>query len=385
MGESEGHLGCSWLCAPAKNGGIKMVKGIGNKDQVLLLISNHKILSGISACIQCMLLKMGFNKRYSQMIEDAMETFLEKEKIKSGGTTRIYWDILYSRFRYMIGPEEYFLYDFRSRNAYGRKDFVGEGRMFLFWRKLWDEKTCEIYSNKFLTYQTYRKYYGREVVHISSDSDFSEFYSFTKRHSRFIVKPLNKYGGSGIHIAGAAGQEEALAIFNEIRAVGAAVVEELVTQAPEMAKFNPSSVNTIRLVTFYHKERLTRICAVLRMGRNGSEVDNATFGGIYAPIDMAEGFIYTYAGSFQGEKYAVHPDTGVQIVGAKIPKWHELNTLMEELVKVVPQQKLIGWDMALTPSGWIMIEANHDPCCQNLVCDHGLREVMHDFYEAFYE
>ena len=283
----------------------------------------------------------------------------------------------------MIESKEYFLYNFRSRSDYGRKDFVGVPRLFLFWRKLWDEETCKIYGNKYLTYQTYRKYYGREIIHISSESAFPEFYAFTQRHNRFIVKPLNNYGGNGIYITQANSREEAQTVFDEMLDAGEAIVEEIVVQAPEMAKYNPSSVNTIRFVTFYHKNKLTKICAILRMGRNNSEVDNATYGGIYVDIDF--GIAYTYAESYKGEKYAAHPDTGVQIIGTKIPKWNELNSLIEELVKVIPQQKMVGWDMALTPSGWIVIEANHDSASQDLVHDHGLREVMHDFYEAFYE
>ena len=362
-----------------------MVKGVSKKENTLLFISNHKVLCGICACIELARIKMGFNKGLHNQIEQTLDVFLKKDENSMGGYPRvIVWDMLYSRYRNMIESKEYFLYNFRSRSDYGRKDFVGVPRLFLFWKKLWDEDTCKIYDNKYLTYQTYRKYYGREVICISSDSDFVEFFSFVQRHDQFIVKPLNDYGGKGIHIEQVNRREEAQKVFNELRVAGA-VVEELVIQSPEMAKYNPSSVNTVRFVTFYHRNKLTKICAVLRMGRNGSEVDNATYGGIFVPIDMDHGIAYTYAESYRGEKYAIHPDTGVQIIGTKIPKWAELNRLMEELVKVVPQQKMIGWDMALIPSGWVIIEANHNPACQDQVHDHGLREVMHDFYEAFYE
>ena len=294
-------------------------------------------------------------------------------------------DILYSRYRNLIQPKEYFLYHFRSLSDFGRKDFVGVQRLFIFWRKLWEPKVIEIYNDKFKTYQTYKKYYQREVIEITTDSRFEEFDFFVKRHNRFIVKPISNYGGKGIHIVSVDNQQGSINLFEDFKASGTVVLEELVEQAPDMAAFYPGSVNTIRIVTFYYKGRLTKICAVLRMGRKGSEVDNATYGGIYAPIDMEHGIIYTYAESYVGEKYAFHPDTGTQILGAKIPKWDELNSLMEELVKIVPEQNMIGWDMALTSKGWIMIEANHDPASQDLVHDHGLREVMHDFYEAFYE
>lgn len=348
------------------------------KDKWLLFISEHKALCRICSFIQYGRSRIGLNKALKAQAEETMNTF-------NATWGREMLDVFYSYFRYMITPKEYFLYNFRKLNERGRQDFVGTLRLFVFWHKIWNEKICELYDNKWRTYQVYRKYYGREVIEISSETDFSDFYSFTERHHRFIIKPEREYGGKGIYIAEVHNKKDALKLFDEIRRDGNSVVEELITQDSEMARFYPDSVNTIRFVTFYHKDRLTKICAVLRMGRNGSVVDNVTYGGICVPIDMEHGIAYTYAESYKGEKYAYHPDTGVQILGAKIPKWMELNHLIENLVKVVPEQKMIGWDMALTPAGWVVVEANHNPASQDLVHDHGLREVMHDFYEVAYE
>ena len=348
------------------------------KETLLLFISEHKALCRICSYIQYIRIRTGLKKDLKAQVEKTMNTF----NTTWGGE---FLDALYCYFRYLINPEEYFLYNFRRLNERGRQEFVGRTRLNLFWHRIWDDKICEIYDNKWRTYQVYRKYYGREVIEISPETAFSDFHSFTERHQRFIIKPERECCGRGIRIAEAHDKEEAARLFDEMRRDGNAVVEELITQDAEMAKFYPGSVNTIRFVTFYHKDRLTKICAALRMGRNGSEVDNASHGGIFVPIDMEHGIAYTYAKSYKGEKYVSHPDTGTQILGAIIPKWTELNRLMENLVKVVPEQKMIGWDMALTPSGWIMIEANHNPSSQDFVHDHGLREVMHDFYEAVYE
>lgn len=363
-----------------------MSKKMNWMDSLRLFISKHTCMCKFCACLQYIRMKTGQNDKLNEQIKQTLDTFLIGSKWNGGMDDReLVLDMLYSRYRNMIVPKEYFLYDFRSKSDYGRKDFVGVGKLFLVWRKLWDEEVCEIYKNKYRTYQVYKQYYGREVIKISDESDASKFYSFVKRHNKFIVKPIGEYGGKGIYIAGIDEQKDAMSVFHEICGDGESIVEELIMQDSDMAKFYPQSVNTVRFVTVYHKYKISKICAVLRMGRTGSEVDNATYGGIYAPIDMDYGIVYTYAESYKGEKYAYHPDTGTQILGAKIPKWEELNCLVEELVKVVSEQKMIGWDFALTPNGWIMIEANHDPASQDLVHDHGLRDRMQDFFEAFYE
>lgn len=79
-----------------------------------------------------------------------------------------------------------------------------------------------------------------------------------------MVKPIADHQGNGVQI---------ISVDKDLDTVFKACVdfprgvalEELIEQSDELAKFHPNSVNTIRLVTFHHKEKLTKICAVLRM------------------------------------------------------------------------------------------------------------------------
>ena len=138
-----------------------MENKINKKDRFWLFVSQHKLLCRLCAYIQYVRMKMGFKQYIRNDIEQQFKNFKVELTNMGGYRRKIILDILYSYFRNMIEPREYFLYDFRSRNEYGRKDFVGVPRLFLFWRKLWDEKICEIYHDKYKTYQTYKKYYNR--------------------------------------------------------------------------------------------------------------------------------------------------------------------------------------------------------------------------------
>lgn len=163
------------------------------------------------------------------------------------------------------------------------------------------------------------------------------------------------------------------------------IVEEIIVQAEEMAKFHPESVNTIRFVTFYHNEIINKICAIIRIGRGGSIVDNACAGGIYAPIDLETGIVETAGTDFNLNKYIHHPYTIAQILGAQIPKWKELNELVKEIVKVVPQMKQVGWDFALTDNGWVMVEGNGRPGVQHVIHNRGLRKEFQCMFDAYNE
>ena len=137
-----------------------------------------------------------------------------------------------------------------------------------------------------------------------------------------------------------------------------AVAEELIVQAPEMACFHPQSVNTVRFASFYDHDTFTRVMCVFRMGMDGNVVDNGGAGGICASVDPLTGVCVGPGTRENGERYQAHPNTGEQIVGFRIPHWEELIAIVEELVKVIPEQKYVGWDMALTEAGWMLVEAN---------------------------
>ena len=53
-----------------------------------------------------------------------------------------------------------------------------------------------------------------------------------------------------------------------------------------------------------------------------------------------------------------HPDSGIDIIGFEIPRWKEAISLAKELATVVKGQRYIGWDLALTEKGWVMVEGN---------------------------
>ena len=97
----------------------------------------------------------------------------------------------------------------------------------------------------------------------------------------------------------------------------------------------------------------------LRMGSGGGVIDNATAGGLAAAIDPETGIVTSEACREDMSRMLSHPDTGVQILGMQIPRWQELLALVDQLARVVPMQPFVGWDLALTPDGWCVVEGNY--------------------------
>ena len=148
-------------------------------------------------------------------------------------------------------------------------------------------------------------------------------------------------------------------LFNELLAEykNTFLIEELIKQSPEMAKFHPASVNTVRVPTVRFDDEILILHPFFRTGRGNNCVDNAGAGGVFGVVDPESGIV-TQAADEKGIFYNNHPDTKEKMLGFKIPKWNEAVSFAKELAQVTPDNRYTGWDLALTDSGWIMVEGN---------------------------
>ena len=104
------------------------------------------------------------------------------------------------------------------------------------------------------------------------------------------------------------------------------------------------------------------VAALLRVGQGGACVDNFSNGGIIAELDIETGTIISGGVTKLNRRYEAHPDTGVPFRGFRIENWEELLTLVKKLPPLLPEVRLIGWDMAASANnGWQVIEGNAHP------------------------
>lgn len=137
------------------------------------------------------------------------------------------------------------------------------------------------------------------------------------------------------------------------------VVQEPIKQSQILSSLNPSSVNTIRVLSFLKKDGSVKIYSqFLRIGRKGSKVDNGFAGGIGCGINP-DGSLKEFGFTSKGEKFSHHPDTGVKIDSITIPGYIELLEKVKIFHPQFPNFRLISWDFALDEDNTpILIEFN---------------------------
>lgn len=317
----------------------------------------------------------GYYEKGLAMISRQLEDFGWRGTDES--REKIICDMVYSLHRFGCMFDEYFLYDFNLLNAKGRSAFVTDKNRWAIYEQLNDESSLKYFDNKMSTYEMFREYYGREAIAVGAgkEDDVEELIAFANAHSSAIVKPMMGSGGKGVFLAdfSADGVDRAV---RKILAATPCVVEEVIVQVPKMAALHPSSLNTVRLPTI----RLASgdICffhPFLRMGRGGSVVDNAASGGIFSVVDPESGIVYMDGVDEHGGRYIIHPDTHVAIPGFSIPRWEEAKELAKKLSEKIPSCRYVGWDLALTKRGWVMVEGNpNGQLVMQMVTKQGLKQ-----------
>ncbi len=100
----------------------------------------------------------------------------------------------------------------------------------------------------------------------------------------------------------------------------------------------------------------------MRFGSGSSYVDNISSGGFAVPIDFKTGILHDKGctAMINGSKTITnHPTTGYLISGFQIPFFQDSIKLCKRFAQYIPN-RIIGWDVAITPTGPIIIEGNHD-------------------------
>ena len=141
------------------------------------------------------------------------------------------------------------------------------------------------------------------------------------------------------------------------------IIQETLIQHPNIAKINPYSINTIRMDTYIKEDSTVEILSgVMRFGRRGNIVDNASSGGFFIALDLEQHKLkeYGFQHLSQGNKYIYeHPDTKVKLEGYEIPYVEETKELIRKIAKILGD-RLVGWDIAITPNGPVIIEGNYN-------------------------
>lgn len=105
------------------------------------------------------------------------------------------------------------------------------------------------------------------------------------------------------------------------------------------------------------------LVCILRIGLGNSSIDNSSTGGIFVDYNIEENKLGKVAYTFfkhGGKSFYQHPDSGVKFEDFELPYPEKVKNIVKKAALLIDKE-ILGWDIAYTPQGAIIIEVNQSP------------------------
>ena len=276
-------------------------------------------------------------------------------------------DMVYCYLKYGTGYFDYYNFGFVNLNAAKRSTYMTMLDNNVLVLRLDDQEKRKLFEDKIEFLRTFGDYLGREWIDLR-ESGKEGFREFVIRHPVFFAKSPGGFGGLEVRKIKTDGVSDPDRLFDELSSVGMWCIEEPIIQHAEMDKLCPDCVNTIRMTTLIKDGVPHLMYALVRIGAGGKEVDNVSSGGYHANLD-GNGVISGYAHHEKSFSLVEkHHLTGTVFHGFQIPMFQQAREMVLKAAMVVPEVRYVGWDVAITEKGPVLVEGNTLPgydMCQN--------------------
>ena len=199
----------------------------------------------------------------------------------------------------------------------------------------------------------------------------------TELRSDLFVKPVNGRGGKGAQrwdfragqyfsVEGeAVAWEELIERMQRGARLSSLIVQRRITNHQDLRELANGALSTVRILTCLDERGPQPIAAIARMaiGQNRT-VDNLHCGGIAAAVDLQSGQLGRASNLGLDPTLGWitrHPDTHAQITGTILPMWEAALSLALRAHRSFADRALVGWDIALTADGPVIVEGNGAP------------------------
>lgn len=300
------------------------------------------------------LIKFALNGNYKKYYKDLKE--LSKQTNKNANI--MFLDTALSCLLFQSGLQDYINYKFYNKKFKERKTYATIGYQHKFYKIAANVEYAPFFSNKVNFNHNFKKYVQRECY--SKENTLEEITKFIKNNKEIMKKPISGLGGANVEKLQTKDIKD-ISIFYETMKQENFLIEEVIKQHKEWAKLNPSSINTIRVVTKCVNGKSDILFAAARIGTSNSVVDNFHSGGVGVNINITKGILQGKAIDKKNNESEFTPSTNIKVDGYEIPYWNEIIKMTKSAAKVNQNVNIVGWDVAITPTGPVIIEGNRGP------------------------
>jgi hypothetical protein len=144
------------------------------------------------------------------------------------------------------------------------------------------------------------------------------------------------------------------------------IIQRRVQVHPALEALTSGAVPTVRVLTILDEQGEPEVVAtVFRMSIGANRtVDNIHAGGLACSVSLDDG-VLAKASNLGADAtlgwVSHHPTTGARIEGTRLPSWDEVKQLAVRAHRAFKPRLLVGWDIAISENGPVLIEGNRGP------------------------
>lgn len=262
-------------------------------------------------------------------------------------------------FRHGLALTDYLNYEIYRRNSAQRKAYVGVRMQNTFYERV----SPSAYKTRFTVKPTFLKefaaYTKRDFI-VPAEDNYQNFLNFIQTRDSFMCKPYDGLGGHGVTKCHTGEIADPKTFFDHC-VENRLFLEDLVIQHPDMNVLCPASVNTMRIMTFNDHGNPRILWMGLRIGNGVNAVDNFHAQGMVCRVDMETGRLTGTAIDKDNREFSHHPTTGLPFDGFQIPCFREACELVLQAALESDKILVVGWDVAISDKGPVIIEGNRRP------------------------
>lgn len=289
--------------------------------------------------------------------------------------TELLYRSVYDYWVYGFTADQEIYYKLADKTHEQKDEYLTYHSKWAYFDQLNKRENMHMLEDKYEAYTLLKPYYKREIVKLTNQTDYPLFLEFVSRHSTFVAKPLGLSCAAGVQKMQISDYSDLKSMFEAVLNTGmdcennfkfqgcpkgSVILEELIIQDSEIAKIHPWSINGVRITTVRIKDKVHIYYPWLKLGCHKAFISSAAIGSMDAGIDAVSGVVNTDGFTEDGKSWKYQPDTNIKIKGFIIPRWKELIEMATEVANQLPDSiNYVGWDFALMPSGWCVMEANY--------------------------
>lgn len=141
----------------------------------------------------------------------------------------------------------------------------------------------------------------------------------------------------------------------------ALLVQPYIVAHPDLAGLGEQSLPPLRVITCLDPDGKPVVTHGMLRVLCKLEPNWSTDVELGAPVELATGILGEMSGDkpeMAFDRYADHPITGVRVKGLMVPHWQAVQAIAIAAHELCPDRLFIGWDIAVTVDGAVMLEGN---------------------------